>query len=456
MISIRFYLVAAILACITLINFLSALHGYRSSMSAADRLFDQQLTEMARMLALARQKRIERGFPGVVDGDFSAFQIWTDDGVIIARSPNVPLTAIAPLETGYHDRNFGGYRWRIFVHYDSSVREWTIIGERSDTRYGLAEKVILESILPTVLALPIVALMIWGIVGLGLKPLRKLTGQLRSKEADDLTPITMDAFPDELKPLLESTNGLLTRLEASFLREKRFAADAAHELRTPISALKVHLYNLEAEWTGQAAGLLPLKKGIDRMSHLVEQILALHRSTPDQFMAKFEDIELFELTRKVIASVYDQFDEKHQKIELNGEPAMLTGDRFALETLLQNLLANACKYSRQGGEINVTIDAVSSWIQLQIEDSGPGIPKDRYQRVFERFYRLNGDQHDSGTLGCGLGLAIVKDIAQLHGASIKLAPSRFKSGLSVTLWFPKPMAKLNQNAKGLSLTEISR
>ena len=437
MTSLRFYLVAATIACITLINFVSALQGYRSSMTASQQLFDKQLIDMAIMMTIARQNTLGQEF--ITDhttDNFIAFQIWQDNHVMVARSHNAPSTAIAPFETGYRDRNFNGYRWRVYIHRNDLMKEWMLIAERSDIRYELAEHVILESILPTILVLPLVTLMIWLIVGLGLKPLHKLTDQLRNKEADDLTPISMDVSLIELKPLIESTNGLLHRLEASFLREKRFAADAAHELRTPISVLKVHLHNLQAEWPGQVATLHPFKKSIERMERLVEQILALYRSAPDQYMAKFEDIELFELARTTIVATYDQFDEKQQLIELLGEPVHLTGDHFALETLLQNLLSNACKYTPPGSKIIVTVNATANGAALRVEDSGPGIAENEYQRVFERFYRIHGDQHEHDTMGCGLGLAIVKHIAELHQASIQLSTSRFNKGLSITLTFP--------------------
>ncbi|MGR9099200.1 MAG: sensor histidine kinase [Gammaproteobacteria bacterium] len=439
--SIRFYLVAATLACITLINFVSALHGYRASMDEAQRLFDIQLDAMARMLASARQKRDAIDSPDDEGERYVVFQVWRDDGTLALHSDNAPAEPIAPLEPGFRDRNFEGRRWRIYVQRDAAMKEWTVVAERSDIRYALAEKVILESVLPTVLALPVVALMIWFIVGLGLKPLRRLSRQLIGKKADDLAPIIM-AAPVELQSLVESANGLLGRLEASFLREKRFAADAAHELRTPISVLKVHLYNLESEWPGHTSLLMPLKESIDRMGHLVEQILALYRTSPDQYMAKFEEIELFELTRTTIASVYDRFDEKRQTIELRGGPSRMTGDRFALETLLQNLLVNACKYAPVNGNVLATVEPLTGGgTMLCVEDSGPGIPEDKYERVFERFYRLDGDRQGAGMVGCGLGLAIVKHIAELHGASVRLGPSRFETGLGVTLEFPGKKTK---------------
>ncbi len=439
MTSIRFYLVAVILACITLVNFISALHGYFSSMTMAEKLFDQQLMDMS---GLIQHHPVNQTLSLDIHPDaaqFIAYQIWAaNTQTLQTRSTNAPDTPIAPFEAGFHDRNFSGYRWRIYCVYNPNKQIWTLLAQRADLRYQLAEKMILESILPTILALPVVAVIIWIIVNIGLKPLHVLSERLQNKEADDLDPIVWPYQPKEINPLLSSINGLLKRLESSFSREKRFAADAAHELRTPISVLKIHIFNLMHDWPEHTEQFQPLQTSINRLNHLVEQILTLYRTTPDQYMAKFEALDLFELAQNCLADNYQQFDDKQQHLELLGEPTYLTGDRFALETLLNNLLSNACKYSPDYSQIRVHVFTQQETIYLQVEDSGPGIPDDKYQRVLERFYRLDGDQHKSGTLGCGLGLAIVNHIADLHKAVIKMSHSDFESGLKVSIEFKVP------------------
>ncbi len=436
MTSIRFYLVAVILACITLVNFISALHGYFSSMAMAGQLFDQQLMDMS---GLIQHHPVNQTLSLDIHSgaaQFIAYQIWdVQSEKLQTRSTNAPDTTIAPFKTGFHDRNFNGYRWRVYCVLNEARQGWIMLAQRADIRYQLAEKMILESILPTILALPMIALIIWIIVNIGLKPLRALSQRLQNKEADDLDPIDLPNQPKEINPLLNSINDLLKRLESSFSREKRFAADAAHELRTPISVLKIHIFNLMNEKPDHSEQFQPLQTGINRLSHLVEQILTLYRTTPDQYMAKFEILNLFELAQNCLADQYQQFDDKQQNLELQGYPVYLTGDRFALETLLNNLLSNACKYSPKQSQIRVHIFAEKNTVYLQVEDSGPGIPAEKYERVFERFYRLDGDQHKSGTLGCGLGLAIVNHIAELHKALIRLSHSSFESGLKVSVEF---------------------
>jgi len=179
------------------------------------------------------------------------------------------------------------------------------------------------------------------------------------------------------------------------------------------------------------------------MNHLVEQILALYRTMPDQFMANFTELDLHALARDVISNNYSEFARKEQQIELVGSSSNIVGDRFALETLLQNLLSNAGKYTPNRGRVQITVKPNDHGIMLKVEDSGTGIAPDEYDRVFERFYRIGGDCHASDQPGCGLGLAIVRHIAELHNAGITLGPSSFESGLSVCIEFPPSSPSVN-------------
>ncbi|MEZ5540604.1 MAG: ATP-binding protein [Pseudomonadota bacterium] len=432
--SIRIFLVVALLATMTLTVFLSALHGYRASMTEAQTLFDTKLADAAHLLAATHDP--ERAVGGQYELDrLFAFQVW-QDGVLRQRSANAPLVPIARLEQGYGYNNFGDYRWRTYVMAEPSTRRWIITADRVDVRNELAEYVILKSVVPVVVALPLAGLLIWFVVGYGLAPLRRLAVRLRDKRADDLGPLPVEAQPQELLQVITSINDLLRRLDASFQREKHFAADAAHELRTPLSAMKIHLHNLARDLPGENHNLSQLETATSRMQNVVEQILALYRTTPDELMMRFEPVDLHALVQDFIARKYARFEARQQQLELDGTRACVPGDRFALETLLQNLLDNAGKYTPAGGRIQVSVRPEGARIVLQVQDSGPGIPASQYERIFDRFYRLGGDQHTSGVIGCGLGLSIVKHIAELHHAGITLGESDFASGLSISVSFP--------------------
>lgn len=438
--SIRTYLLLALTAIITLVTFVSLLQGYQNSIAKAQQLFDDRLQSMAAMIANANQDLRPHSAGTEKLSSTVFFQILTDDFSLLARSNNATtplLSADNEGVAGFKDINFSGYRWRVYILKDDSLNRWIITGERSDISYILAEKVVTASIIPIVLAIPIAAFIIWIAIGVGLKPLRELTGQLNNKQADDLSPVLMANTPEELTSLVAGTNALLQRLNDAFAREQQFSADAAHELRTPISILKVQLHNLQNDEHISDAALLPLASGIERMGQVIEQILSLYRYSPEQALIKQSEIDLSAIVQSIIAKYYEKIATKQQKISLSGgEVCLIKGNQFALETLVQNLISNASKYTPEQGEIQVTSKHITTGIRLIVEDSGPGIPQEQFERVFERFYRVDGDRHNSGILGCGLGLAIVKHIVDLHKAKISLHHSTQLGGLKVMIDFP--------------------
>jgi len=437
--SIRTYLLLTLLATITAVTFLSLLLGYRSSLAKTDALFDERLKNLASIIVHANHDvtpRVEKTLdlkPSVF------FQIWSHEGVLIARSGNAPEQQMfnRPLSEGFHDSNYADFRWRTYILQDMLFKRWVVTGERIDLRYEIADKIVLSAIKPTVMAIPLAAFIIWLTVGFGLKPLRELTKQLANKKADDLSAISMNQQPKELEQLRITTNDLLQRLNAAFVREQQFSADAAHELRTPISTLKVQLHNLISTKGVADGDLEPLKEGVERMGHVIEQILSLYKHSPDQAAQQMEPLNLTGIAKTVIANEYMRFESKKQRISLNAEPVcFIKGNEFALESLLQNLILNANKYTPAKGVISVNIKSKGNTVKLCIEDSGPGIAEEDRARVFERFYRVGGDRHASGILGCGLGLAIVQHISTFHGATVRLAMSAELGGLKVTVEFP--------------------
>jgi two-component system sensor histidine kinase QseC len=432
--SIRLFLIASIVATLILFNFVAALQGYQSSMREADTLFDNQMLDLARLIsnldvsnANTQELRL---------GNDLAFQIWNGSQLLAAsdNAPDQPLHAFSP---GFEYANFAGYRWRTFTRFESPLNRWVIVAERTDLRFILAENVVLQSILPLLLGIPLVGLLIWVIVSHGLKPLKHLSDDLKNKGANDLSPILSAGSRIELDQVIESINGFIERLNRVFEREKRFSADAAHELRTPMSALKIQLHNLSNEIDTKHESFLQLQQGVDRMQHLIEQLLSLYRATPEQFINNCKNVNLYEITQDQVASLYPHFEKKRQNIELTGHATEIEGDQFALETMLSNLLENANKYTPEGGRIIVAITDLEHEICLSVEDNGPGIPDNDKNRVFDRFYRVDSKQDPSQFPGCGLGLTIVSHVAELHHARVELKNSRFASGSAFRIFFKK-------------------
>ncbi|MDT8427234.1 MAG: ATP-binding protein [Pseudomonadales bacterium] len=448
MASIRLFLTMTLIAIIVLVTFLSALRGYRQSMQQAETLFDLQLLEHVKLLTLLT--------PGVDAGSvvldelllpeqanlemedqlLIAYQIFSEAGRLILRSSNAPTQQIAELEVGYSDINFNGYRWRALVVEDLVNKHWVMAAQRIDARFELAESIILQAVIPTVWSIPVAGVLIWLIVGFGLRPINQLAAEVRRREVSDLSAVEMDGVPAELSPLTRSTNDLLRRLQSSFAREKRFAADAAHELRTPISVLKVQVHNVLAGLEKPDATVEELKHGVDAMGHLVEQILLLNKMTPDQYIGQFEQVDIYQLAVDAAGIEHPQMLKKGQVFELQGNSTLMRGDPTALRSMIQNLLSNASKYAPEEGKIILSVNKDKQLVTLQVEDSGPGVPESFHERVFDRFYRLDGDRHDSTISGSGLGLAIVRHIIEMHSARIKLSKSELLGGLCVTVCFP--------------------
>jgi two-component system sensor histidine kinase QseC len=422
--SIRVFLVVVILAVITLFYFIAALRGYQSSMLEADWLFDKQLLDTARLIANIHTEHTARNIG--VDASL-AFQVWRGDE-LLASSHNAPQTPISALKPGFDYGNFSGHRWRTAAYFDGATGNWIIAADRTDLRSTLAENVILQSLFPTLVGLPIVGVLIWLIVSGGLRPLRALAYELGTKQPEDLSSLSVATPKAELKQIVTSTNGLLKRLETTLLRERQFASDAAHELRTPISSLKLQAYNLAHEERVEPPMVHELQSTVERLEHIIEQILDLYRSSPDQYNAKFENVDLSGLAREVLAEEYQAVDDRDQQIEFYGQNCTISCDRFAIKTLLRNLLSNANKYTPRGGKILVTVSREGDNASIIVEDSGPGIPEDQLGLIFERFYRIGRDRHPSGQPGCGLGLAIVRRLVKLHGGHISVGRSRFESG----------------------------
>ena len=429
--SIRVSLVTMLVAAFALTSFLAALNGYLSSVAETEKLMDLQLHNTSAILE--RAGSLERASAGQVGEDLEfIFEVWRH-GELLRSSSDTPIYSIDTMVEGFRDTNFSGYRWRTLTR-KVAADSWYVVGERADLRNALAERVAMESIIPLLLWLPISALLIWVLVGWGLRPLRNLSAQINLKRSDDLEPIYEHAPPAELVQLIDSTNSLLSRLSASFEREKHFAAHAAHELRTPLSVLKVHLHNLAEELPPRHSGLAHANAGVERMHHLVEQILDLNRTNPDIIQGNFKTLDLHSLAQRVTAAAWPSFSRKKQTISLDGQSVMMSGDEGMLETLLQNLLDNASKYTPDAGEISVFVGEEDGKAFIRVEDSGPGITAAEQAFVFDRFYRV-GNDGDVEAKGSGLGLSIVAHIVQLHNAHISLSESQYDSGLAVTVIF---------------------
>ncbi len=429
--SIRQFLLLGALAVLTLFSFIAALRGYQSSMREAETLFDNQLLDLSQLVANLDIARVTNDFRL---GNNLAFQLWQQE-TLLAASHQAPATDMTPRQPGFEFANFDGYRWRTYTRYDEDHDRWIMVAERTDLRFVLAENVVLETVVPILLGIPVTGLLIWLIVSKGLRPLLQLSADLQQKPAHDLTPLASRETPNELMPVVQAVNGMIERLASAMEREKRLSADAAHELRTPIAALKIQLHNLAQEVDANSDSFQQLQQGVERMGHLVEQLMALYRTSPERFNEACIALDLHALAQEVVARWYPLCEARSQTLELVGDSCFVRGEPFALETLLANLLSNASKYTPAGGHVLVSVQALPDHtVELRVEDNGPGIGSEEHGRIFERFYRV--ERGNDTVPGCGLGLTIVQHVAELHQASVSVGHSQFDSGAAFRVSFP--------------------
>jgi len=477
-VSIRRYLVLTLFSVLTLITFIAAIQGYKVSMSRAEKQFDQQLLDIAHTLLAVQTTTVQHSFPLNLDsgnkthqtiqvlqqGSF-AFQVWKH-GELLIKSNNAPdhLIISSVLSQNkleyFSEANFLDKRWRVLavsneISLPSNPSIIVIVAQPLQTQFALAQELILAAVTPMIIAIVILSFLIYIIITQGLKPLHQLRRELGKRNTNDFSPLKLQVSNTELADIIVTLNQLFSRLDAAFQRERHFAEDAAHELKTPLSVLKINVHNITQDFAKRLScdnkevtsseilsfdSIKELVSSVDRMGHVIDQILNLNRTNTSQIVNGSSRFNLNSLLQQVIAELYGDILEKEQTIELDSDEVYLCAHEFSVHLLAVNLISNANKYTPVGGVILVSVKLINDnkddiKIVLCVEDSGVGIDPKEYQRIFDRFYRIGGDQHNSTVMGCGLGLTIVKHIADVHGAQIELSSSPSLKGLKIDVSF---------------------
>jgi two-component system sensor histidine kinase QseC len=330
-----------------------------------------------------------------------------------------------------------GERWRVYTSYDRHVQRYFMVAERADIRQKLETQLTQDSIVIMLITYPFLGMLIWFVVGKALGSIKKVAKEVSHRAATYLEPVDLSSVPTEIEPVIHELNSLFQRLQEAFEREKRFAADAAHELRTPLAALKTQAQVLlhSEEFEHNKAPLQKLIEGVDRATHVVQQLLTLSRMLPQEGLQNPEAVNLTAVAREIMAYLVPAALERDIDLELNApdEGATVIGNNTMLGVLLRNLIDNAIRYSPPGSEVIINIEAKPNMVVLDVIDNGPGIAPELRERVFERFYRVMGTK----AMGTGLGLGIVRQIGLLHHAKIELNTPPSGKGLQVSILFPK-------------------
>jgi two-component system OmpR family sensor kinase/two-component system sensor histidine kinase QseC len=433
--SIRSRLLLSLLSVVFLSAVIGAAFTYTNVLGEAEALFDYQLRQMA--LSLRDQGFIAPDEAAALANDDFDFvvQIWTVDGTrIYASHPGLALPPQAVL--GFAEARLGNGTWRIF---STATRDRVIqVAQPLAIRRQLAAQAALRAVAPILALIPILAVAIGWSVNISLRPVKRLAAEVKRRDADALEPVAESGLPFEVSPLVESINALLARLRSAFDAQRAFVSDAAHELRSPLTALKLQLQLLRRSnnEASRNEAIEALSAGIERATHLVSQLLTLARAEPGGPQEPLKPVDLAEAARQGVADVVPLAEAKSIHLALEAQAnCIVDGDASALRILVRNLVDNAVRYTPAGGRVELTVTEDEEQILLTVDDSGPGILAPERERVFDRFYRHAGNEQGAGEeTGSGLGLAIVRSIAQRHAASVHLMDSAL-GGLRAAVLF---------------------
>ena len=437
--SVQLKLSLALSALILVVATLAGAFSFALAYEEAHELQDDILQQMAALVD--RQRFIAKEADAAdVDEEARIIVQWLgradSPDSSVASTGGLALPSMLP--DGLQSAEVQGKRYRVLV---KTLRQGGrfALAQEEDFRDEIARDSALRTVLPFLILVPVLLVIVADLVRKMFRPIAQLSREVDQRAGEELHPVATERFPAEVRPFAMAINRLLARVARAMAEQQRFIADAAHELRSPLTAL-----SLQAERLDEAA--LPpvarervqsLRQGIERERHLLEQLLALARAqaAPE---APRTTVSVQQVYRQVLEALLPVAEAKHIDIGIEGElDVRVVASEFDLQTVVRNLVGNAIRYTPEAGRIDLAVSAVRGWAHLQIRDSGPGIPQSERERVFDPFYRIPGSQPG----GSGLGLAIVKTMVGRLGGSVELeaADPSLQRGLSVTVKLPLAM-----------------
>ncbi|MEA2119128.1 ATP-binding protein [Halovibrio sp. HP20-50] len=431
--------------------------SYRYAAHEIETLHDASLTQNARLLEGLLQTSLPDGYRDTLLNSLESalaraevpnntrfgghpyesrltFQVWKEDR-LLARSTGAPDVPLAEYPAGFTSQPIGDHDWRIYVMEVPNTHQRIVVSEREDVRGEIIKAVALRTLLPDLVGLPLLTALLWWSIGWGLAPLLRMAEQIRNRDPHNLQPLTLSPLPRELATIAGALNRLLERIRIMRVREKRFIADAAHELRTPLAVLDLHAQNAltadNVEDRQEALG--HLRSGVARSTRLVTQLLTLARLDPEEdSLPEYRRTHLLSEVRESLAKLSPLAAERDQQLILNADELTawsMLEEPGTIETLVQNLVGNAMQHSPEQSVISIMLVATAQGFELIVDDQGPGIPFDERKKVVERFQRAGP------SAGSGLGLSIVERLVTRHGGTLELdeAPN---GGLRVKMCLP--------------------
>lgn len=438
--SMKSRLLMAVLGAVVITWLATAIVSYLDARRELNELLDAHLAQAAALLVAQASHELEEieteHAPTLHRYGYQvAFQIWERGRVLRLHSTGAPSQRLSEQLEGFSDSDVEGRRWRVFSTWGRKQRVLIQVGEERRTRDRLAATIVMALLEPMVLALPVLGLIVWLGIRWGTRPLVSLGAQVRERDPSNLAPLEVGHPPAEVVPLVANLNHLLERVRASIESERRFTADAAHELRTPIAAVRAHAEVARATTTDteRRAALDSIVAGCDRAAHAVEQLLTLARLHPRESVGPRQPCDLRDIAKQALADAAPMAVAKGIELELvAGPPVIALGNQALLAILARNLVDNAVRYAGPGSSARVEVVRDGEIARLVVSDQGPGIPPAHRASLGQRFYRIPGTR----AAGVGLGLSIVTRIADLHGASVRFEDGPGGRGLSVAVELP--------------------
>jgi two-component system sensor histidine kinase QseC len=438
--SLKRHILALALSAITLVWLAAAAFTYVDARRELNEMLDAHLAQASTLLVAQASHELEEieidTEHGPLPHKYSlqvAFQVWQDGSQLRLRSANAPAEPLTSQESGFSDVAIDGQHWRVFSTWDNAHSMLIHVAEKTEVRDELARGIAANLLRPLWIALPLLGMLLWIAVRGGLRPLTRLTREVAQRAPDNLALLDATARPSEVTPLIERLNQLFTRIGITLENERRFTADAAHELRTPVAAIKAQAQVARGAASDDERNhaLQNAIAGCDRATHLIEQLLTLARLESVKAEA-LEPCDLRELAAYVMAEIAPAALDNGVQLELiDGENAVTNGLPALLKVMLRNLIDNAVRHTPTGTTVRVEVSTLQGRPYISVYDDGPGLSDEELEKISQRFYRPLGTVAN----GSGLGLSIVRRITELHDAQLSFSSGKTKSGLKVTITF---------------------
>jgi two-component system OmpR family sensor kinase len=432
--SIRKNLLIWLLTGFVFAGLVTGIATYYKTHQEVGKVLDYELREIANSMRYSSSfipDQLEKMGDEKPDYNDFVVQIWNEHGKLIYSSlPSAKLPQASRLGFSTITRLTGDWRAYTLFTGDRVIQAAQTEGDRWEIAAGIA----MRMLAPLAVLVPVLVFLGWIAVRKSLAPLARVTAEVEQRDASAMAPLDTGAVPEEIRPLLRALNRLLGRLDQSIASQRRFVADAAHELRTPLTALSLQAQLVEqAQDAGERnESARNLRLGIARASHLVNQLLTLARQEPGA-QHPFTRVDLALLALQVVGELAPLADLKNIDLGVSvNQPQWVNGDEDGLRILVGNLIDNAIRYTPEGGKVDVNLARDGNLLVLEVKDNGPGIPPGEREKIFERFYRIAGNE----VQGSGLGLAIVRQIIDRHGAVIDIAAGENSMGAVFSIKFP--------------------